>query len=61
MNSILKLIGFAFEAVIVGYACWLIWKDNPTIKDLTWLCAMTLIQSLVNEGKLNAIKEKLLK
>lgn len=61
MDKVWKFIGFVIEAIIVCYAAWLIFKDAPTIKDLTWLCSMTLIQSLINEGKLNAIKEKLLK
>lgn len=61
MKSVLKFIAFAIEAAIVAYAAWLIFKDNPTIKDLTWLCSMTLIQSLINEGKINDIRDKLTK
>lgn len=50
--------------LIVGFAIWMyalymLWKPNPTIKDLVVLCAILLITVLGNQSKIDTIAEKL--
>jgi len=54
-----KFIQFVIELAIVGYAFWLGFiKVDPTIKDLAFLCSMTLITVMIVEGKVQRLEER---
>lgn len=56
MSQILDLVvGFGLWM----YALYMLWKPNPTIKDVVVLGAIILIIVLSNQGKIETIAEKL--
>lgn len=54
-----KFISFFLELFIVGYSIYLMFKVDPSMRDLVWLGSMAVINTVINQSKLERIEKKL--
>lgn len=58
-----KLLYKVFDLLVFfglwGYSFYIMWKPNPTIKDVSMLVAIILIIVLGNQSKIETLEEKI--